>query len=299
MSTDLDAWFTRAPERFVDGVPSFVRGEHYAHNFAVQWQRYRDTQLDSRNGTSISRDFLEHILGAPLPSLVGKRVLEVGAGAGRFTEHLVRHAAVVLATDLSEAIVHNAARGAENLVVAQADLFDMPLQQRFDLVLCRGVLQHTPSPTAAIVALHGHVTDAGVVVFDIYGKGRLGAGRLRPKYLWRPVIQRTFTFDGFDRFLQRHAEGLLRARWRLTPFLPGRLARLLDYAIPVWDYRGKLPLDDARLVEWARLDTLDAMLARYDNAMSHDEVARFLAQQGLRLRSSDPSWNFFRSSLHP
>ncbi|MBI3743009.1 MAG: hypothetical protein HY261_01805, partial [Chloroflexi bacterium] len=63
-------------------VPCFVPGLHYAKNFAEQWTRFRNTQLDSANGTNISRDFLGRLLFDPLDSLQGKTVLEIGAGAG-------------------------------------------------------------------------------------------------------------------------------------------------------------------------------------------------------------------------
>ena len=89
-------------------VPSFVSTQHYAENFSKQWSRFRDIQLDSVNGTSISREYLEQLIGHPLGYLAGKTILEVGAGAGRFTEYLIRHASLVVAIDLSEAIFVNA-----------------------------------------------------------------------------------------------------------------------------------------------------------------------------------------------
>src|SRR5262249_24746014 len=95
-----------------------------------------------------------------------------------------------------------------------------PLKMKFDLVLCRGVLQHTPEPTKSIALIHQWAVPGGRVVFDIYGPGRLG--KLVFKYLWRPAIQRMFSFDSFSTFLGRYAEPMLRARWRFKPLLPGR-----------------------------------------------------------------------------
>lgn len=279
-------------------LPCFVDGTHYAENFSQQWLRFRDTQLDSVNGTSISRDFLERLLGRPLEQLHSKTILEIGAGAGRFTEHLIRYAGLVVAIDLSEAIFVNAALGADQLVAAQADLFHMPeMKIKFDLVLCRGMLQHTPEPAKAIELIHSWVKPGGVAVFDIYKPGRLG--KLSSKYLWRPVVQRLFDFDSFSRFLERHAGTMLQVRWRLKPLLPGRSKRILDYVLPIWDYRGVLPLSSTQLVEWGKLDTLDAMFARYDNPMKYDDVVRLLGDLGCQILWADPDLNFFRTTASP
>lgn len=273
-------------------VASFVE-DHYAANFGEQWSRFRDTQLDSASGTDISRDFLEALLDQPLSSLEGLVVLEVGSGAGRFTEHLVQHASAVVATDLSEAIYVNAALGSENLLAIQANILEGPtFLQRFDLVLCRGVLQHTPDPVAAIRTLCSKVKPGGRLVFDIYGKA--GISRLRPKYLWRPIIRKVFTYDSFSRFLDRWTPTLLKIRWRIKPLLPGPTWRILDYLIPIWDHKGSLPLTDEQLVEWSKLDTLDAMFARFDNPMSPSEVIDVLLPLQFRTLSVDPHRNFYR-----
>jgi len=277
-------------------VPSFVGSEHYAENFGKQWSTFRYTQLDTVNGTSISREFLEQLLGHTIEQLSGKTILEVGAGAGRFTEHLIRYADLVVAIDLSEAIFVNAALGSDHFIATQADLLNMPpLKIKFDLVLCRGVLQHTPEPAKSIVLIHQWAAPGGRVVFDIYGPGRLG--KLGSKYIWRSAIQRMFSFDSFSTFLSRYAEPMLRARWRFKPLLPGRSKRILDYLLPVWDYQGVLPLSEEQLVEWCKLDTLDAMFARYDNPMTYDEVVQVLRRLPCKILSADSSMNFFRTSI--
>src|SRR5579859_1640710 len=40
----------------VRGIPRFAPGGTYAHSFGLQWNRYRETQLDSRNGQYRSHD---------------------------------------------------------------------------------------------------------------------------------------------------------------------------------------------------------------------------------------------------
>ena len=50
-------------------IPSFVPEQHYASNFGKQWARFRNIQLDSINETTISRSYLERLIGNPVESL--------------------------------------------------------------------------------------------------------------------------------------------------------------------------------------------------------------------------------------
>jgi 2-polyprenyl-3-methyl-5-hydroxy-6-metoxy-1,4-benzoquinol methylase len=277
-------------------IPSFVAGQHYAGNFGKQWARFRDIQLDSVNGSTISQSYLETLIGNPVQSIAGKTVMEVGAGAGRFTEHFVRFAKQVVAVDLSEAIFVNSGLGAENLIAAQANLLEMPpLKMQFDLVYCRGVLQHTPDPVQSIAQLHRWVKPGGMVAFDIYSPGTLG--KFGAKYLLRPVIQRLFNYESFLNFLESYAAPLLRLRWQIKPFFPGKSKNLLDFVLPIYDYRDILQLTDEQLIEWGKLDTLDAFFAHFDNPMSCEQVLRALRDMGVKVLAADRDLNFFRSSV--
>ena len=134
------------------GIPRFVVDDGRHESFALQWSLFADVQLDSRNGTSLSRDRLVDQSGLDGVSWRGRRVLEVGAGAGRFTEVLLEFGACVVSLDYSRAIeacvrnnrsVHQEGR----LVAGQADVFALPVRpESFEVVLCYGVLQHTGNP---------------------------------------------------------------------------------------------------------------------------------------------------------
>ena len=82
------------------GIPRFVRDETYADAFGLQWNDYRTTQLDSHTGVAISKERLARCVGGHLEDLRSARVLEVGCGAGRFTEVLLTAGANVFAVDL-------------------------------------------------------------------------------------------------------------------------------------------------------------------------------------------------------
>ena len=273
----------------VGGIPRFVAGDGYAEAFGRQWLAYPRTQLDSETGTAISRTRLERCLGAPLASLRGASVLEAGCGAGRFTELLLAAEARVFASDLSRAVEANRDNCARwpGHFVCQADLFRLPAQDAaFDLVLCLGVLQHTPDPEGAIRALAAKVKPGGLLVVDHYATPR-GAGRVAaavaPRALLRKALRR-LPATASTRFASAVTSAMLpvhRALWRVGA-LTRRARRVLRAASPVLDYYDRHPeLGPARLAEWARLDTHDALTDRYKHFRDAGQIRRALEAAGL------------------
>src|SRR5215470_13633321 len=113
----------------INNIPRFVNSENYADAFGRQWNKFRKTQLDSHTGATISRDRLERCLGGSLDVIKGKSVLEVGCGAGRFTEVMLKAGARVFACDLSSAVEANYANCHElsdDYFVCQADALELP-----------------------------------------------------------------------------------------------------------------------------------------------------------------------------
>src|SRR5688572_13364405 len=112
---------------------------NYADSFGYQWKRFAQTQLDSHTERyRISEDRIRSCTGWSPEEVRSRRILEVGCGAGRFTEVFTRWGARVLAVDLSEA-VHVAARNVgqhQGASFAQADALALPVSQRFPFVFC-------------------------------------------------------------------------------------------------------------------------------------------------------------------
>lgn len=268
--------------KIVGGIPRFLESSAYAEHFGIQWNTFRRTQLDSFTGLSISQDRLRDCLGTKIwPSLEGKQVLECGCGAGRFTEILLAQGASVTAVDLTDAIeaaYTNCGDAGLPCRFAQADILHLPFEpQQFDLVICIGVLQHTPDPELAIRKLWNQVRAGGHLVIDHYYFSRwryystatplfrLALNRMhRDKALrWTNRIVR-LTFP-LQRALQKHS----------------LLSRAFARVVPIVTYFSMYPqLSDELQYEWSLLDTHDVLTDGYKHSRSLQEIQRVLSQLG-------------------
>lgn len=264
----------------VDGIPRFVDSALYAAAFGFQWQSHSETQLDSKTGWSISRDRLERCIGAPLASIDGLRVLEAGCGAGRFTELLVEAGAVVHSIDMSQAVEVNRANigDRENYVVAQADLTLPPFPPAsFDLVVCLGVLQHTPSPAASIAALWRMVKPGGRLVIDQYRWSLSIVTKIADPIL-RPVLKRMAP-DRSKRVTDALTRWFFPVHWAIkgVPLAQPVFSRIS----PVLVYFTSFPqLSKEEHYEWARLDTYDHLTDYYKRLCTAGKISRTLTKLG-------------------
>ncbi|MFL5538989.1 MAG: methyltransferase domain-containing protein, partial [Longimicrobiaceae bacterium] len=170
-------------------VPRFVPDQGYTGNFGFEWGLHPQTQLDSQSGVQASTQRFFEETEWPR-DLRGEVMLEVGSGAGRFTEVAATTGATVVSVDASSAVDSNQASngGNDHVLVVQGDLFALPVKDAaFDRVFCCGVLQHTPSPHDAFRALLRPLRPGGSIAVDIYAlRWRT---LLNPKYWLRPVTR--------------------------------------------------------------------------------------------------------------
>lgn len=265
------------------GIPRFVHSSAYASAFGRQWNLFARTQLDSYTGTTISRDRLERCLGGSLEVVAGRSILEAGCGAGRFTEILLDAGASVFALDISDAVEASYSNfgDREGYFVCQADIRELPASPAsFDVVICLGVVQHTPSPEATIEALAHAVAPGGLLVLDHYTQGyplprsrrvaRSFLLRLRPDTASKAAVA-----------LARGMLPLHRAMWGTGP-LQRRLRPRLQRVSPLVDYYDAYPqLPRTILSEWALLDTHDTLTDRYKHLRSKEEIQALLQRMGL------------------
>ncbi|HEY5996148.1 MAG TPA: class I SAM-dependent methyltransferase [Candidatus Deferrimicrobiaceae bacterium] len=269
----------------VQGIPRFVPSTNYAASFGLQWNRYRKTQLDSFTGLAITRDRLTRLAGGSLEFLKGKSVLEVGCGAGRFTEILLASGARVFATDISDAVEANHANcgGSPGYFVCQADLRSLPVAPgQFDVVVCIGVVQHTPCPEDTIGILCAQLKEGGLLVMDHYTYGyAVTASRkwLRALLLRSPPAASLAMCRGLVAALWP----VHRLLWRAKSVFPfGWLRRGWIRLSPVVDYHGSYPqLGPELLKAWATLDTHDTLTDVYKHLRSREEIEEALRRFGM------------------
>jgi SAM-dependent methyltransferase len=274
-------------ERFptVNGIPRFVPLKNYASSFGLQWNFYRRTQLDSYTGVPISRDRLKQVAGGSLEIFEGKKVLEAGCGAGRFTEIMLDSGARVFAVDISTAVDANFLNfnARPNYFVCQADLLKMPTRkEQFDIVVCLGVIQHTPCPEATMKALCSYVKRGGLLLIDHYSLGY-------------PVTQirrqlRNYLIKKDKGQSLRMVQHMVKIMWPLHKVLFrirairgfGRIRALFLRWSPIVDYQDAYSAIGNRLLyEWAALDTYDTLTDYYKHLRSAEEIHDYLVGLGL------------------
>ena len=106
----------------------------------------------------------------PLSHFEGKKCIDVGCGAGRWTKALLALGADVKSTDTSPSGL--AAVRQFNADVEDQDLFGLAertdLHQQFDFAICWGVLMHTHDPREAFAAVASTVAPGGELYTMIY-----------------------------------------------------------------------------------------------------------------------------------
>jgi SAM-dependent methyltransferase len=162
--------------------------------------------------------YLEWVADLCAPYL-GESVLEVGAGRGSVTQHLVtgRH---IVATDLSGSSVEAMRErfaGQPNVEVAQADLRTWEPGRTFDSLLMVNVLEHIRDDVAALVSLRRFVRPGGTIVIYV------------------PALNGLFgNWDDYVRHFRRYSKWRLRAVLREAALEPVALRYANLLAIPAW-----------------------------------------------------------------
>jgi SAM-dependent methyltransferase len=194
---------------------------------------------------------------------------------------MVEAGASVHAVDLSVAVDANNRNIGEaaNYVVAQADLTQLPFKpESFDIVLCLGVLQHTPSPEASMRALWTKLKPGGLFVIDHYTWTLSLVTKLAPVYRMcikrlPPAYAKKLTDALVDIFFPLH--------WSVRQVFP--LQALLSRVSPCQVYFRTYP-------EWSReqhydltrLDTFDQLTDHYKRLRTPGQIRRCLTSLGGR-----------------
>ncbi|MDH3383154.1 MAG: methyltransferase domain-containing protein [Deltaproteobacteria bacterium] len=244
------------------GIPRFVERDAYVDTFSFEWNKFHDVQIDILNATDESENTFHGKTGWTPGDLKGKLVLDVGVGAGRFTEVVSRWGGEVVGIDLSfavDAAFENIGRR-ENVHIVQADLFHLPFAAScFEAMYSIGVLHHTPDTRKAFESVVPLLKTGGDFAVFVYAYGHYSYF----SDIWRKITT--------------------RVPYRLLYYLTALSVPLYYiYEIPLvgLGFRFVFPMSRHPNPRWRWLDTFDWYTPRYQHKHTWPEVYQWYLENG-------------------
>ncbi len=255
--------------------------KNYTDNFGFQWNKFAATQIDKANAGSLSYKRFMAATGWDKQDLEGVNMLEVGSGAGRFTQIVLDHTkADLYSVDYSNAVEANYKNNGPNerLHLFQASIYDLPFAPaQFDKVFCFGVLQHTPDVEKSVASLIKMAKPGAEVVVDFYPINGWWT-KLHAKYIFRPFTKNMDQQTLYNR-IEKNADLLIKS-YRVAAKIGGNA---LTRFVPVCDINGTLPSDVSPdvLKEMVILDTFDMFSPQYDQPQKISTVVNWFKKYGM------------------
>lgn len=274
-------------------IPRFVGSDHYAASFGYQWQKFARTQLGPAQ-KQIAKIRFDATTQWP-QNLKGQLLLEVGSGAGRFTEIALETGAEVYSFDLSEAVEsaqRNIAASSmkDRLHLFQGDLYRLPLPHgRFDKIMCLGVLQHCPDVKQAYLGLVPFLKPGGELVVDCYLSQPLRHA-FNLKYLLRPFFK-GWTPESLYQFWSRVISFAYDMKSAVTkiPFIGQALGRFIP--IGKLNYEPEFHFSVEELKEIKTLSVIDMLSPKYDKCQTLSRFRSWMEEAGLEILALTTGYN--------
>ncbi len=171
------------------------------------------------------------------------RVLEVGCGTGQLGSFLSIAGRQILSVDMCLNSLRMAERfrstnGLRSVTFAQMNLFHLPLrQEKFDVVICTGVLHHTGDALKGFQRLLPLVKRGGHIVIGLYNLfGRMKT-KMRKVFFFRPFGYRFARMDPHVR--NNHLTGRKMRAWLEDQYRnPHETAHSIDEVLGWFDRNG-------------------------------------------------------------
>lgn len=269
----------------VAGAYRFVQDDNYTQNFGFQWNKFTKTQIDrfsEQSSQSKSRFFA--VTQWDKEDLSNQNILEVGSGAGRFSQVVLDETkANLYSVDYSNAVEANYQNNGhhQKFHLFQASVYDLPfVAQSFDKVFCFGVLQHTPDVRKSVESLVAMVKPGGELIVDFYPI-RGWWTKIHAKYIFRPWSKK-MPHDKLLRRIEKNAQWMINVSKFFNKIGIGKLTNRF---IPICDIKNTLPanLSKEQLREWVILDTFDMFSPEYDQPQRVETVAQWFKEFGLEV----------------
>jgi len=268
-----------------NGAYRIAGDDNYTDNFGFQWNKFTKTQIDRETASSSqSKTRFFAATGWDKEDLTGKNVLEVGSGAGRFSQVVLDYTnANLYSVDYSNAVeanFRNNGHHGDRFKLFQASIYEMPFKPAsFDKVFCFGVLQHTPDVKKSVQCLAEMVKPGGELVVDFYPI-RGWWTKVHAKYILRPYTKKMSN----EKLLNKIEKNI---NWLISTsqfFNKIGIGRLTNRFLPICDIKSTLPpgLSKQELREWCILDTFDMFSPEYDQPQKIKTVEGWFKELGLR-----------------
>ena len=240
----------------------------YRRDFAREWVLWEAGKLGNPNlvyGNDPKKYFRELLNRTSLTEedLQSMKILEIGFGHGRTLQQLQRYSPTAVGLDLARPPRSAQLRRGSAIL---GNLLNMPFEPgQFDLVICRGVLHHTPHPSQSFACIAAQVADKGT----LYLGGH-----------YEPGIKGSL-------FLRKALPG----SWRYPEFLRLALASVFSVVRSAMESvrnRTMSFMAFRRSYSHYKLDIFDVITPRWSSLHDQDEVKRWFASQGFVVRRIAP-----------
>ena len=213
----------------------------------------------------------------------GNNIMEVGAGAGRFSKIMLDFTKGNLySVDYSNAVEANFKNNGPNerLHLFQSSIYEMPFAKaQFDKVICIGVLQHTPDVERSVQCLIEMVKPGGELVVDFYPI-RGWWTKFHAKYILRPWSKKMSHEELYKR-IDNNIDKLIKTYRFYSKIGVGKI---FNRFLPICDIDGTLPkgLPYEQLRELCLLDTFDMYSPQYDQPQKIKTVVSWFNKYGMK-----------------
>ncbi len=265
-----------------NGAFRIVTDDNYTENFGFQWNKFAGTQVDKASSLDMSKVRFFAETSWDKENLEGKNILEVGSGAGRFSQIILDHTKGNLySVDYSNAVEANYKNNGPNerLHLFQASIYEMPFEKnQFDKVICIGVLQHTPDFERSVRSLIEMAKPGAEVVVDFYGVNGMWTW-LHAKYIFRPFTKK-MSHEKLHKKIDSNIDWLIKTSRFFTRI---GIGKFVNRFLPICDIAGTLPenLPYDQLRELCVLDTFDMFSPEHDHPQKISTVVNWFGKYGM------------------
>lgn len=266
----------------VNGAYRIVANDNYTESFGFQWNRFAGIQIDRTANLEISKNRFFAETAWDKEDLAGKNILEVGSGAGRFTQIILDFTdAELYSVDYSNAVEANYRNnGPHNrLKLFQASIYELPFStSQFDKVICLGVLQHTPDVERSVKALIDMAKPGGEVIVDFYPvKGWWT--KLNAKYFLRKFTKK-MEHEKLYKKIDNNIDWMIKT----SKFFSKIKLNSLNRFLPICDIEGTMPrnLSYPQLRALCVLDTFDMFSPEFDQPQKISTVVNWFKKYNMK-----------------